>query len=247
MARYVTEFHLTNPVNDWDAAREYLQADDMTQYLINDIDYWKLTRLQPSDIVNIEWDLQDEQYGLIYLDTAIDLTDDELAKISNWVRGQNSDGLGEGFEQQPFAEVRYEGDNYDDDYSDYDTDMASFDWETNNYSFEKVSDSQRVNDFYYNDKSGTMRNYSDLSEQEKQNELMQTYVYAFSYMMNNLDSYIDTTNDRAVKDYIAEQVYVFMDNDPMFDKDQIVAHGINYDNGFTEDLIDFLYNIFLSK
>lgn len=254
MARYVTEFHLTHPVNDLDAAREYLQADNMTEYLIDDLDYLKLTRLQPSDIVNLQWDLQDKQYGLIYLDTAIDLTDDELAKISDWVSGQNSDGLGEGFEQQDFAagedweEYEYEDEDGDTqtDYEEVST-MASFDWKTNNYSFKKISDSRRVNDFYYNEESRTMRNYSDLSEQEKNNELIQTYEYAFTYMMNNLDSYIDTTNDRAVKDYIAEQVYIFMGNDPMFDKDQIELHGINYDNGFAEDLIDFLYNEFLEQ
>ena len=203
MARYVTEFHLTNRVNDFDAAREYLREDDMTQYLINDLDYLKLTRLQPSDIVNIQWDLQDEQYGLIYLDTAIDLTDDELAKISEWVSGQNSDGLGEGFEQQDFASGEdWEEYEYEDEDGDTQTDyeevitMASFDWETNSYTFEKISDSVRVND--------SLKHYSDMSYQDKQRELKITYEYAFSYLVNNIDEYVDVNNENG--DMIYEEV-----------------------------------------
>lgn len=241
MARYVTEFHLTNRVNDFDAAREYLREDDMTQYLINDLDYLKLTRLQPSDIVNIQWDLQDEQYGLIYLDTAIDLTDDELAKISEWVSGQNSDGLGEGFEQQDFAsgedweEYEYEDEDGDTqtDYEEVST-MASFDWETNSYTFEKISDSVRVND--------SLKHYSDMSYQDKQRELKITYEYAFSYLVNNIDEYVDVNNENAVRDFIAEQVYIFMENDPMFNDEQLEMKGVDYDNQFTEDLIDYLVN-----
>ena len=241
MARYVTEFHLTNRVNDFDAAREYLREDDMTQYLINDLDYLKLTRLQPSDIVNIQWDLQDEQYGLIYLDTAIDLTDDELAKISEWVSGQNSDGLGEGFEQQDFASGEdWEEYEYEDEDGDTQTDyeevitMASFDWETNSYTFEKISDSVRVND--------SLKHYSDMSYQDKQRELKITYEYAFSYLVNNIDEYVDVNNENAVRDFIAEQVYIFMENDPMFNDEQLEMKGVDYDNQFTEDLIDYLVN-----
>jgi hypothetical protein len=52
------------------------------------------------------------------------LTDEESKQISEWISGQNSDGLGEGFEQQSFAEI--EGDDENDDWA-----MASFDWQTN--------------------------------------------------------------------------------------------------------------------
>lgn len=99
----------------------------------------------------------------------------------------------------------------------------------------------------HNHISDSLRNYSDLSEREKQNELVQTYEYAFSYMINNLDDYVDTTDERAVKDYITEEVYIFMQNDPMFDDGQMELHGINYDNEFTEDLINFLYYSFLES
>lgn len=53
------------------------------------------------------------------------------SKLST-IRGQNSDGLGESFEQQGF-----EGDDYEeDDYGNY-CDMAEFDWATNKYPLRK--------------------------------------------------------------------------------------------------------------
>lgn len=143
MARYVTRFELTNPVNDYDAAADYLR-EPMTEYLINDLDYLHLEHLQ-GKIENIEWVLEDEESGYIELTTTEPIAWDDLVKISDWVRGQCSDGLGEGFEQQPFAEVRYK-DEDEDGYLNYDTDMASFDWRTNKYRFIKVSDSRKVKD-----------------------------------------------------------------------------------------------------
>jgi len=132
---YGTSFTLTNPVNDYNAASDYLQADDMTQYLINDLDYLDLSHLE-GKIKEIKWVLEDELNGYIILYTTEPLAQEDLDKISEWISGQCSDGLGEGFEQQPFAEVQsYDGDEYD-------TDMASFDWETNDYKL-KLYDSAR--------------------------------------------------------------------------------------------------------
>ena len=62
------------------------------------------------------------------------LNQDELDFVSSWITGQNSDGLGEGFEQQEFAWMPYDD---DDDYYD-DGEMASFDWQTNNYKLHLV-------------------------------------------------------------------------------------------------------------
>jgi len=132
---YGTSFTLTNPVNDYNSASDYLQADDMTQYLINDLDYLDLSHLE-GKIKEIKWVLEDELNGYIILYTTEPLAQEDLDKISEWISGQCSDGLGEGFEQQPFAEVQsYDGDEYD-------TDMASFDWETNDYKL-KLYDSAR--------------------------------------------------------------------------------------------------------
>lgn len=133
---YRTYFNLNAPVIDIEAANSYLNEDDMTQYLKHD------TRI-PEDVRNaaekIVWHLKDESSGIIDLSTTRALSATELKTISEWVSGQNSDGLGEGFEQQSFAYYEDEGLNgYDD--SDWDNEyiIASFDWETNEYIFEFI-------------------------------------------------------------------------------------------------------------
>lgn len=133
---YRTYFTLVACVNDLSAAQEYLTEDDMTVYLKED------NRI-PEDVRNavekIEWHLTDECSGNIELQTNRALSADELKPISEWVGGQNSDGLGEGFEQQEFANYEDEGlEGYDE--SDWDNEwiMASFDWKTNEYIFEFV-------------------------------------------------------------------------------------------------------------
>lgn len=136
---YRTYFKLDYPVLDINDAQEYLSEDDMTEYLKDDNRISKSTR---NNVTNISWILQDEQSGYIELETKVELSDLELMSISNWVSGQNSDGLGEGFEQQGFANYQdYEYDVDEDDFG-YDSNgwvMASFDWRTNDYKFELVS------------------------------------------------------------------------------------------------------------
>lgn len=140
MFLYRTYFKLEAPVNDLNDARDYLSSDDMTQYMKYD------TRVKDfyHKIDKIEWILTDESSGHIDLETSQELTDDELSNVSSWVSGQNSDGLGEGFEQQSFAcyeDNDYYGYNEDEDYDDYEDNfvMASFDWRTNDYKFELIS------------------------------------------------------------------------------------------------------------
>lgn len=129
---YYTDFVLDYPVNDFEAARDYLVAEDMTKYLIGSLDYRKgMETLSEDDIVSIEWRLLDESRGKIILITTRKLTDTESKVISEWISGQNSDGLGEGFEQQDFATTELEEDYYDDEYED--PMYSSFDWQTNNY------------------------------------------------------------------------------------------------------------------
>ena len=121
---YCTDFTLTNPVNDFGAAQAYLTDDDMTKY-------WKNGHKQ-SKVIKIQWDLIDEQTGHIVVITNDELTSNEADELSNWISGQNSDGLGEGFEQQDFAWIPY------DDEED-EGEMASFDWETNDYKLVLIS------------------------------------------------------------------------------------------------------------
>ena len=129
--KYITEFNLTYPVNDLHAAKEWLKFDDMTPYLIR----WLTSCNRESTankIIYIEWELKSSDYGIIELGTRHALSQKELDIISDWVSGQNSDGLGETFEQMDFAE--------EEDINEYGepTDYvlrSSFDWETNDYRF----------------------------------------------------------------------------------------------------------------
>lgn len=114
---------LTEPVSDIRAANEYLKRDDMTEYV-------KYSDLPHPEVVHhIEWSLVTEGHWEVTVITDRALTDEESEKLSEWISGQNSDGLGEGFEQQAFAE--HGSDNeYSDDY-DEEWSMSSFDWEVN--------------------------------------------------------------------------------------------------------------------
>lgn len=131
MYKYRTYFKLTAPVKDIDSAQSYLSEDDMTKYLLTDSrSPISLTK----KVTNIEWILKDEISGYIELESTKTLSEIELEIVSEWVSGQNSDGIGEGFEQQNFA--YYPNDDYDEEDLDNDYIMASFDWKTNKYKFE---------------------------------------------------------------------------------------------------------------
>jgi hypothetical protein len=89
--RYIARFNLTNPIDDdaIEAANEYLQSDDMTQFIDND--------LKP--IINsIKWNLDAVDSGGIIVLANRELTRDESSRLSDWISGQCSDGLGEGFD-----------------------------------------------------------------------------------------------------------------------------------------------------
>lgn len=116
---YRTTGRLTNPVTDLAAAREYLD-EPMVDYIDKD--------LVPV-VHDIKWDLTSTEAWQVEVITHRALTEDEAKRLSEWISGQNSDGLGEGFEQQPFAEHE----EYD-EYGSPDEDsycMSSFDWEVN--------------------------------------------------------------------------------------------------------------------
>lgn len=91
---YQTEFALSGEVNDYYKARAYLLADHMEDYLPESLE--KVTK--------VEWVLESLDSGVINAYTDKKLSKKELKELSRWVRGQNSDGLGEGFSGQGFAE-----------------------------------------------------------------------------------------------------------------------------------------------
>ena len=133
---YRTYFKLTACVNDLSAAQEYLTEDDMTVYLKDDS---RISEKVRNAVEKIEWILKEEDSGFIELTTNEALSATELKEVSEFVSGQNSDGLGEGFEQQDFACYEDEGlEGYEDSDWDNESIMASFDWESNDYIFEFV-------------------------------------------------------------------------------------------------------------
>ena len=95
---YETPFSLVAPVNDLEAAQAYLEEDNMVEYLD------KERCSAADDIKAITWILEDEESGVIRVNAIRELTEEELDQLSDWISGQCSDGLGEGFEQQDFAE-----------------------------------------------------------------------------------------------------------------------------------------------
>lgn len=131
---YRTRFNLDAPVQDFNAAQNYLQEDNMEKYFHMDSRITGNLRLA---VDKIKWNLVDDDAGYIEVIANRELTDDEKKSVSDWIRGQNSDGLGEGFEQQDFAcypdpDLDYGSDEY------YDEDWltASFDWKHNKYELE---------------------------------------------------------------------------------------------------------------
>jgi len=104
--KYVFAGKLTRPVNDVAAAISYLTEDEMVKYLDG----------LPT-VMDLRWDLKQdgESYEVIALSSS-ELDDTEISDLTEFVRGQHSDGLGEGFEQQDFAdhfdELEGEADRY---------------------------------------------------------------------------------------------------------------------------------------
>jgi len=148
---YVTKFELAIDVPVADA-NDYLQEDDMCAYLKDNIDdNPNKTTIKPDDLVSLTWAMvgyNSSHTGKITLVTTREFTEKELDFVSNYVKGQNSDGLGEGFEQtfevdnnQRNYNHNQHNYNYVDDEEDETDDgymeMASFDWKTNKYKFTK--------------------------------------------------------------------------------------------------------------
>lgn len=136
IAIYRTTGHLTHAIPDEGIAeaQAYLLEPNMAEYMDESI---------AEVVARVEWHLNGDGYN--YYVEAIctrPLNDDELRVLAQWVSGQNSDGLGEGFEQQGFAWVEDEDEDCRDPWCDEDHyaegHMCSFDWETNDSKFIRV-------------------------------------------------------------------------------------------------------------
>jgi len=105
---YRTYFDLSDDIPDehWMEARKYLDEDNMANYLPDELS---------EKVILIQYDLITNNRGFINIISNALLTQEELIELKNELDGQNSDGLGEGFEQQEFAELHNNED--DDDYT----------------------------------------------------------------------------------------------------------------------------------
>lgn len=105
---YRTYFDLSDDIPDehWMEARKYLNEDNMANYLPDELS---------EKVILIQYDLITNNRGFINIISNALLTQEELIALKDELDGQNSDGLGEGFEQQEFAELRNSED--EDDYT----------------------------------------------------------------------------------------------------------------------------------
>lgn len=104
------------------ALQAYTSDDDQ-----NMAEYYSGNNGVQAKLLSADWDVEHhngELFGCITVKTAGELTEDEEASLKDWITGQNSDGLGEGFEQR---EIHIDGGrrgsfiyvsfwNFDDDY-----------------------------------------------------------------------------------------------------------------------------------
>ncbi len=86
---------------------EYNASDE-----VNMAEYFHGNHGVSEKLCSADWDFErrnGELYGCITVQTAGPLTEDEEQDLKEWISGQNSDGLGEGFEQQ---EIYFDGTRY---------------------------------------------------------------------------------------------------------------------------------------
>ena len=85
--------------------REALQLEQAPEY--GDMaDYYDGIPSAKAKLVSAYWDVEEHDgqlYGKVDLYLTAPLTPEEKESLTDWVTGQNSDGLGEGFEQRPIA------------------------------------------------------------------------------------------------------------------------------------------------
>lgn len=144
MPIYKTEGTLTGTIEAEvvGQAQAYLSRDDMTTYFTDPTwgEKWAAKAVE-----HIEWKLEGDGHSWSVTAFATrELTEGELRTMSQWVSGQNSDGMGEGFEQQTFAEQAC-GDC--EECSDMargwggecmEGGMISFDWKSNDCDFVRI-------------------------------------------------------------------------------------------------------------
>ena len=131
---YTTEFLLSNSVLDFDAAYNYLIEDDMTQYALEDM---RIPVEGRDKIEKITWILVNDYKGYVEVKTNNYLTEKESEAISDWISGQNSDGLMENFGDLFGYYIDSDGNIVDSRYSldgENEYIYPEPDWASNNYA-----------------------------------------------------------------------------------------------------------------
>lgn len=187
---YETGFHLEAPVNDFEAAQAYLSDDDMTQYIPDEL----------KDVVkDVKWELDDEESGHISFKTTRELTAEESKKMSDWIDGQNSDGLGEGFEQQDFAISYYDPYSGDGPYT-YDEYQREIENRFDNLDPNEYSD-------YLNDEAVEegMKSYFEEMGKDYTEATDEEFEEARDAVLSNPEDYLDWQDiDTAKNDYMRD-------------------------------------------
>lgn len=125
---YKARGKLDHPVSDLNEARVFLRehGQNMHEYIYPD-------EAKPG-VHSVTWDLLDEESWEVTLIADYELEQQQINDLSDWILGQNSDGLGESFEQQPFAEHE----QYNDEDEEPEYAMSSFDWQINPCTLEQI-------------------------------------------------------------------------------------------------------------
>lgn len=103
---YKTDFKLSASIKeeDFETAFNYLVEDEMANYVDDEV---------KENLISMRYVLTQLDRGAVFIVTKRELTEKELAVLKQEIEGQNSDGLGEGFCSQDFAEHETDNGEYE--------------------------------------------------------------------------------------------------------------------------------------
>ena len=103
---YKTDFKLSAPIKeeDFEIAFNYLVEDEMANYVDDEV---------KENLISMRYVLTQLDRGTVFIVAKRELTERELEILKQEIEGQNSDGLGEGFCSQDFAEHETDNGEYE--------------------------------------------------------------------------------------------------------------------------------------
>ena len=194
-------------------AKAYLEEEDMAQYLDEPL---------KSKIDSMKWVLDSTDAVHVDINSNQRLTDEDMAALKDFIEGQNSDGLGEGFEQQDFAEGYYDPDTGE-----------------GPYTYQEVMDivSRNFDNMELDD-------YVDEIDHEDIREALESYVrdgnynYSFEdYLRDNIEG-IETEEDR-------EEFERELENTP--EEELFSQYSDEYEDWLDDEEDDFINSGYLEE